>query len=248
MSRSIYLPRIQFSLVWLFAAVTAAAICALIARLCGWVESLGVGIAFVLAVVAVRVRGVPYATAIRRTAGILAALIVWGVGVDRSVYIERCARCHGDWVVQEYRLFGRAVWSKRHDDPDDALRLVAEDLGAPCPHELSRWHGWRYWGLVLPARPFHSGTIGLSGLGWYDNEKREIVRSLGRQHPELGVEFRDRVLINQDHAYWRKFCADLQALASAPAATSITAAPQLQALPEAAEPEIGRRAAMTIGY
>jgi hypothetical protein len=239
MSRSFGLPKIQFSLVWLFAAVTAAAICALVARQCGWVEAVGVGLAFVLTAVAIRLRGVPYSTVIRRAAGILAALIVWGVGVDWSVYIERCERCHSDWVVQEYRLFGRAVWSKRHDDPNDAMRLIAEDLGTPCPHDLSRWHKWRLWGLIVPARPFHNGITGLTGPRWYDNQMREIVRSRGRQRPELGIEFRDRVLINHDYVYWRKFCADLQAVASAPAAASTTTAPQTPRLPQAADAESG---------
>jgi len=225
MSRSIYLPRIQFSLVWLFAAVTAAAICALIARLCGWVESLGVGIAFVLAVVAVWVRGVPYSRLIRVTSGILAALCLWFVGVDWSWFINRCPHCASHWNVAEVRVFGLAIHTSNGPDHCPSLRLIAEDLGAPCPHEYARWHKWRLWGLVFPGPPFHNGTCCISGGDWYEHsDNRDVVRSMARQNPQLGPEFRRRVLLGHDHLYAQKFYADVKAAANPMGSATVAAA------------------------
>ena len=213
--------RFQFGLRWLFVAIAATAVCALVARQCGWIESLGVGIAFGLAAVALHLRGVGYWKAIRITSVIVAALIVWVVGAEYSVFRVGCEHCLSHWNVVEYRAFGVPVYVRKCPDHSPVLRQIAEDLGSPCPHQYRRFHLIRLWGFVYP-HPCISGTCCLSGGDWYDSEDRKAVRALARQNPDLGREFRDRVILAHDHVYAKKFYADLAA-ARHPASTPVLA-------------------------
>jgi hypothetical protein len=202
-------PVFQLSIRGLFAVLTAAAVCALVLRQCGWIESLGVGAALVLAGLVIRLRGREHSPMLRVGCGVLAGLILWVVGVDFSRFREGCDYCHSHWDLAEYRVFGCVVHTWKGANHSPTLSRIADDLGAPCPHEVTRWHKWRLWGIVFYASPFHNGTCCISDGGWYDERQRAVVRSLAQQYPDLGPEFRERVLLNRDYAFLQKFYANL---------------------------------------
>lgn len=67
------------------------------------------------------------------------------------------------------------------------------------------------WGLLIPY-PSINGTWGLSGPDWYDESMRQRVRRLAKKDPNLGKEFHDRVLLNGDRLYLRKFISDVKTM------------------------------------
>jgi len=185
-----------------------------IARQCGWIESLGVGLAFILAAIAFQLRANQHTQPIRWIAGIGAIIVIWAVGVDWSVFKEGCDQCRSHWNVFEFRFFGLPAYQWHGQDHSPTLRRIAEDLGAPCPHRFHRIHLIRAWGLVYPS-PCISGTCCLDEGDWYDDKQRALARMLAERDPELGPEFRRRVLLGRDFVYLKKFYSDLKAESAA---------------------------------
>src|SRR4051794_39146798 len=86
----------QFSLRWLFIAVTACSLCACIYRLTGWFETAAIAIALVLVGLCLSqwTRGHRWW---RGGLVTLSFLIVWMVGVDFSVFHVGCDHCWSHW-------------------------------------------------------------------------------------------------------------------------------------------------------
>jgi hypothetical protein len=197
--------RVQFSLRWLFVIVAVVAVCAWVYRLAGLVESLGVSLGFILCGICLILPKFRFRRSLRGVLLATASLILWMVGIDYSLYWEGCEHCLSHWDVEEIRVFHQPVWSRQGDDHSPALRLTAEDLGAPCPHDYQRWHKWRLWGLFWPGPPFFNGTCCLTGGDWYHGEIRGRVQSLAAQDPGLGEEFRKQGLLRHNPAYLQSF-------------------------------------------
>ncbi|HUE70279.1 MAG TPA: hypothetical protein VMP01_05265 [Pirellulaceae bacterium] len=190
--------RLQFSLRWLFVVVTAIAVCALVYRITGLVESIGVAVAFVLCGICINLPPLRFRRSLRGILLALAAGIVWMVGVDYSYFWEGCGYCRSHWNVEEVRVFHQPVWSRQSEDHLPSIRLIAEDLGAPCPHRYERWHLNRLWGFLLLGPPNINGTCCLAGGDWYVHADRDYVRAIGARDPKIGVEFQ-KALIEHDH-------------------------------------------------
>lgn len=191
-------PRLQFSLRWLFVTVAASAVCALVYRVSGPVETAGVAVSFILSGIYLKMPPFRYGRLLRGVLLGIAIVVVWMVGVDYSRFHDECDHCGSRWDVEEVRVFHQPVWSRKGEDVAPSLRLIAEDLGAPCPHEYHRWHRWRLWGFFWPGPPFINGILGLSGGDWYLRENRDYVRSLGGRDPKIGKEFQ-AALLNHDY-------------------------------------------------
>jgi hypothetical protein len=188
--------RIQFNLRWLFVAMTACAFCALVYRLAGAFEANVVGVALIVTGVCVAQRQ-RWSRWIRVPLLAVAAIAAWMVAVDVSWFSSGCKHCFHEWDVMEVRVFHQPLWSRREPEHYPLFKMVAEDLGAPCPHDYERFHWIRMWGLVWPGPPFFNGTRGLSTKNakpWYDDDARARVRSLAADEPELGKEFQRALL------------------------------------------------------
>jgi hypothetical protein len=186
--------RPQFSLRWLFAVTTAIAVCAFVFSLTGLLETILVAIAIAHVGVGVHLTW-PLA---RRMAFAWGAMVGWFAVMDYSCFWEGCDHCHSHWFVTEVRVLHRPVWSRPYEDHSPLLGRVADDLGAPCPHEFTRWRVWRFWGCVWPQVSW-SGTCCIATEDeWYSPEVREQVRAIGRQDPALGREFQ-RALVDRNH-------------------------------------------------
>jgi hypothetical protein len=182
--------RFQFSLRWLFLATAAAAATALVYRVAGRDEAIGVASACVLAALGWRFRAHQF---VKEVSFSMAAVVAWFSCIDFSWTVEHCRHCPSHWDVSEVRVLHRPVWSWRGPDHQSFHALVFEDLGSPCPHQVERWQKWRLWGLILPGE-FQNGTCCLDGEAtWYTSEVRQRVRELGRREPHLGEELREAV-------------------------------------------------------
>jgi hypothetical protein len=209
-------PRLQFSLRWLFVVVTATALCALVYRLTGAVETAGVAVAFVLCGLCLKMPQCRHRGLLQGGLLAIATLILWIVGVDYSVFWEGCDHCNSHWDVEEIRIFHQPVLSRQGEDHSPSLRLIAEDLGAPCPHAYGRWHKWRLWGFFWPGPPFINGILSLSGGDW--REDQDHVRSLGRRDSKIGREFQS-ALIKQDYKTVSRLISDVRPPNAADAAS-----------------------------
>jgi len=198
----------------LFAATTACALCALVYRLTGGFET--VVVAFAIVVCAVCVGKWKYRLYWLR--GILmaaCAAAVWMVGVDYSEFREGCEHCGSHWSVGEARVFHQAIWTRKSPDHFPIWKMIAEDLGAPCPHHYERWHKIRLWGLIWPGPPWQNGTCCLSSKDsqtWYEEVGRTRVKALAASDPEVAAEFRQRALQEQDLTYLRSFLTRIHSL------------------------------------
>ena len=110
-------PRLQFSLQWLFVIVTKTAVCALVYRLTGLVETAGVAIFFVLCGVSLNMPPFRYRKLLRGILLALATVIVWTDSVDYSYFWEGCEHCHGHWNVEEIRIFHQTCLVEKERRP-----------------------------------------------------------------------------------------------------------------------------------
>ena len=203
--------RVQFTLRWLFAFVTAIAVCAAVFRITSWVETAGVAVAIGVGTIAWMLPRFRFHLAARGGLAFLAVATFWTVAVDYSLFREGCPNCHSHYFVAEYRVFRQPVWSWKGEDHCPTLRLIGEDLGAPCQHQYERWHKWRVWGLFIPGAPFHNGICCLAGGEWYVTADRDRMRQMGKENPKLGPEFREQVFVQQNWAYSKQFITDFNA-------------------------------------
>jgi hypothetical protein len=174
----------RFGLRWLFALMTAAALCALVFRMAGRDEAIGIAIACLLAAIGWRFRSYRF---VKWPAFALATVLVWFSTVDLHWTIDWCRHCASRWYVAEVRLLHYPLWTWRGDDEDPFIATVCEDLGSPHPHDLDRWEMGRLWGLVLP-RDFRSPSFLSVDAEWYSPAVRRRVQELGRREPQLGGE------------------------------------------------------------
>jgi hypothetical protein len=198
----------QFNLRWLFAALTASALCALVFRLTGPVETIGVSIALFLYCLCCAGQNAQPRWLVQRLLVTTASAVLWMVAVDFSWFREDCEDCRSHWDVTEVRILRQPVWSWRGEDHCPTFRLAAEDLGAPCQHRFARWQKWRLWGFVYGS-PFFNGTCCFSGDEWYRGEYRDCVRTMGKKDPKLGEEYR-AALLADNSMYLRKFFASIR--------------------------------------
>ena len=136
---------------------------------------------------------------------LIALLALWFLCVDRSWFIDQCLDCGNDRSVIQYRVLAIPIHETSRED-HSVLQRVAHDLGVPCPHRrYHRMHWHRWWGLCFCARPCITGTTGLSGGEWYDDEVAVRVKAMASADPTLANEFRRRALYERDREYLRDF-------------------------------------------
>jgi hypothetical protein len=197
--------RIQFNLRWLFAVITLCAFCALVYRLTGPYETAFVVIALMLLVACVgQWKG--RAIWLRSIMLGVPSTMIWMAAVDLSYFHEGCGHCGSHWRRGEIRLLHQPCWSWKERDHFSMWKLIAEDLGSPCPHDYQRTHLMRFWGLWWPGSPFINGTCCLA-VPRYDEAARERVRELAASDPDLGKEFQQRGLLDHDRDFLRGFFA-----------------------------------------
>jgi hypothetical protein len=141
------------------------------------------------------------------------SLLFWFLGVDSFWFNERCGNCHYERDAVQYRVFGAVIY-ERSQDHHAIMELVARDLGAVCLHQdidLNRIKMYRFRGLCIHDGPIIHRTWRLSGgESWYTEELAAKVRILARDNPELGEEFRNRVVYGHDWNYWGRFIRELR--------------------------------------
>jgi hypothetical protein len=135
------------------------------------------------------------------------SVILWFVAVDKSFFLEGCRDCGYERDTIRYRILTIPI-HKTPIEQHSPVEVVADALGAPCPHK--DWyvvHKYRWWGLVFCACPCERGTTGLIYEidSWYDDSLREKLREASERNSTLGEEFRQRVVYKQDWNYWRRF-------------------------------------------
>jgi hypothetical protein len=177
----------------------------LIATRVGLIEAGGVAIAMTLAMVFIRLKGHREVWVLRPFVAIVMSVILWGVGVDYSVFRTDCNRCRLHWHEAQVRVFAMSIFTRRSYDHQEFFSLVAADLGHSCEHQLHRQQTLRFWGIVFYVHPSISGTCCLSGDEWYFDPQREQMGKLGQENPSLAQEFHDCVILNQDYKYCRDF-------------------------------------------
>jgi hypothetical protein len=190
--------------------VATVAVAAFLSLACstGYVEASGTAVAIGMMGLAIRWPRRGRLILLRAAVGMLALGVLWFVAVDRSLFVENCGCCHTSWYISQYRVYGVPIREETITYQTTFAR-IAEDLGVPCPHELRRWHKYRFWGLLHCASPAISGTLRLDGPDWYDERKAQVVRLMARSDPDSAEEYRQRVLLNFDQPYWRRFLPDV---------------------------------------
>jgi hypothetical protein len=113
----------------------------------------------------------------------------------------------------ETRVFGILVSQRFHTEMESFDARIAHDLGAACPHCFVRGLVGRRHGLLLPA---FSAQIPFSFFPdapeWYEKNSTAIIAGLKARNPGVAREFRDRVLLNPDHAYRRRLMQTMRDL------------------------------------
>jgi hypothetical protein len=142
-------------------------------------------------------------------AAVAALGLLWFVAVDECGITELCNHCRSERHLRQYRVFA-FVTSETVDEYRTPVSLIAQDLGAPCPHEYERVPVYRMWGLLYYISAGPCGLFGLAGEDWYDEHAAGIVRSRGQACPELAEEFRRRVLLDHDPEYSSRFIDELR--------------------------------------
>ena len=130
-----------------------------------------------------------------------ALLVAWFLGVDSCRDVETCLDCRQMRAIDRVRIATVSIRRCERDAPS-LITLVADDLGAPCPHDrASRYRARRRLGLLIAVEsdpvliPLHRP--------WYPPCAREGLRALADDEPGLPAAFRRRVLKGHDWAYWR---------------------------------------------
>ena len=139
-------------------------------------------------------------------------VVLWFISVDKVNYIEDCFDCMNMWEVSQYRIFTIAVSESKSEYGPNLLKIIAEDLGVPCPHKtLHQWNMTRYWGLCFRTRPGQQRTIAPGGdISWYDEQMSAKVKEMAAADTKLAEEFRRRVISEHDWAYWKEFVHNLR--------------------------------------
>ena len=139
-------------------------------------------------------------------AGVVALIVAWFCAVDVSWFVESCPDCGSGWNSIQYRILQIPISDHRRSNTM-MLELVCADLGVPCTHpNLMRRHKHRWWGLCICAYPCHNGIDGFAGdADDYNETMSSRVKALSKEHPTLGQEFRQRVLVAHDYDYWHAF-------------------------------------------
>jgi len=202
--------RLQFNLRWLFYVTLAAGVCAYLATNNGPAEAIGFGIAFALLGLAIVLPQFRFRRPIRCLLATIILLVIWVVGVDRSVFRLTCRHCSLQWYTIEYRFLAQPILVWKTDDYHPSFGQIAEDLGAPCAHDFELWHRNRFWGVVFYCDACFSGTDGLSETDWYTQDLRQRARQLANAHPELGPKIR-AALVEHNYPFIRSVIAQIMA-------------------------------------
>lgn len=204
--------RFQYSVRTALLAVSAVAAVLALGRMAGYFVACGTAVAVVILIGALRSHRRGPFLLLRALAGVLALAAMWFLTVDGSWFVEDCDYCHMGWDVMQYRVCGVVIHERRLPS-ETIMAKIAEDLGVPCPHKVRRWHKYRFWGLVYPACPAISGIYRIGDdREWYDERAAELVRLMGRENPDLAREYRQKVLLDFDGAYWQRFLCELEAM------------------------------------
>ncbi len=141
------------------------------------------------------------------------SLLFWFLGVDLVVFTEDCNRCRYGRMVIQARVLSIPIYEKIDEDHTEIER-IARDLGVACSHrdiDFERFYMYRFRGLCIPDRSNGSCIWRLSsGESWYTEELATKVRAIGLDNPEIGEEFRNRMLYRKDWDYWRRFMLELR--------------------------------------
>ncbi|RUL88808.1 hypothetical protein [Tautonia sociabilis] len=132
----------------------------------------------------------------------LAAVVSWTVAVDSVRIEEDCLDCQLSRTIERVRVASAVVAESIRERPS-LISMVADDLGAPCPHDrVHRWESRRRLGLVLTV--VDEPVLYPVQRPWYPPCAREGARSLAAAEDGLSSEFRARVLEAHDWAYWAR--------------------------------------------
>jgi hypothetical protein len=195
---------LQFNLRWLFAATTLCALCAFVYRLSGPYETAFIAVALILLPACAKLwKG--RAIWLRSILLMVPVAMIWMAAFDLSYFHEGCSHCNSHWYRGELRVLRQPFWSWKGKDHFPIYRLIAEDLGAPCPHDYERTHLMRLCGFWWPGSPFINPTCCLTGRDWYDEPARQRVRELAANDPALSAEFQQRGLLEHDRSFLLEF-------------------------------------------
>ena len=202
----------RFSLGFAFVLMSVVAVCLFAARKSDWISGLGLFIAYVVAVVAMRLPHWPFRRLVRYACLAIAFTIAWFASVDRYSAFERCRFCDSHHNTREYRLLGVPISNAKLGEHGDLWARMASDLGKPCSHEYARYPLTREWGLVYCARPCIGITCCFGQLNGYDPQRRQRVIRLRREHPEAADEFSEwlRTGWEKDYAWLKTFYQRLE--------------------------------------
>ena len=117
---------------------------------------------------------------------IVATAALWLAAIDYVTYRNGCIHCWSHTIHGDLRIFHQPIWSWQDPDHLPEFRLIAEDLGAPCPHEYERWERLRMWGLIYPGTS-RMGICCLTDGDWYEGSIRDRVRAMGEKDRGLAA-------------------------------------------------------------
>lgn len=137
---------------------------------------------------------------------IIALIIIWFAGIEKSCYIEGCSDCIYQANVIRYRIFGITVHQST-EEYNTIIRTVLNDLGHPCPHNNKFSHyKCKYYGLLICKTIEEEETEILIGNdSWYTEDIARKVKQLGKDDPEFAREFYHQMVELQNYSFWRKF-------------------------------------------
>ena len=138
-------------------------------------------------------------------------VVLWFVGVQRSVYLRRCPRCGSYTVRVVVSVFGVGI-SENRLHSDSMIEEIARDLGVPCRHVQARQIRLRrQWGLLICACPCRDGTFALSGnKSEYTPQMKRRAIEIGRKNPDLAHEYFRRVIVGRDPEWLTWFLDQLR--------------------------------------
>lgn len=199
----------QFSLRRLFLLLSMVATCSAVFRVTGWVETAGFAAAIFLAAASVLLPRFRWHGIARFGLATVAAATLWMAAVDYVTYRKGCIHCDSHALHGDFRVFHQPIWGWQGQDHFPYYRLIAEDLGAPCPHDYERIERMRLWGLLLWTGQCPLCCIDFGD--WYKDSLRERVREMGASDPKLAAVFRDEVCLRHNWAYAKQFISELEA-------------------------------------
>ena len=139
-------------------------------------------------------------------------VVLWFLAVDKVHFIEDCGDCMNLWNVVQYRVFSIVINENKSEYGPNLLKIIAEDMGMPCPHEnINQSNKIHYCGLCIRMVVGQHATVITGGdVSWYDAEMATKVKEMAAADENIAEEFRRRVIFEHDWAYWKEFVQNLR--------------------------------------